>query len=168
MSRATKPYAEVKTMLGDSSTAWEKLTGHIRYYYMLDEVWDPGKPTNKNYNNLYFRRGGKTLIGLCLREGYFIAYLVLGKNERAKFDEQRAAFGEAMQKEYDRAEVYHDGKCIGFDVYDDGIIDDIIRLLPLKRKPNRKVLPDSLERCGCIDIGMAHEDITELIVPVSL
>ena len=48
-------------------------------------------------------------------------------------------------------------------VYDDSLIDDIVRFLPIKRKPNRKVLPDNMEKCGRLDIGLSHEEITRLI-----
>jgi len=164
MDRAIKPYGQVKAMLGNASSAWEKLVGHIRFHYIMDEVWDEGKPTHKHYNNLYFRRGGKTLITLCIREGYFIVSVVLGKDERAKFDEQRESFGKAVCREYDETKVYHDGKWLGFDVRDESLIDDIIRLLPIKRKPNRKILPESLEKCGCLDLGLSHEDITNYLI----
>jgi len=164
MDRAIKPYEQVKAMLGNASSAWEKLTGHIRYYYVMDELWEEGNPAHKHYNNLRFRRGGKTLITLCLREGYFIACVVLGKDEREKFDEQREAFGEVACRIYDETHIYHDGKWLGFDVRDESLIDDIIRLLPIKRKPNRKVLPENLEKCGCLDIGMSHEEITGCLV----
>jgi len=180
MSRATKPYEQVKAMLNEASPAWEKLTGHIRTNYVMDEVWDEGKPTHKHHSNLYFRRGGKTLVNLCIREGYFIVSIVLGKDERAKFDEQRESFGMAICKEYDETEIYHDGKWLGFEVRDDALIDDIIRLLYVKRKPNRKKPPQSVENSegvsehssesskdsenlknfGRLDIGLSHDDIT--------
>jgi len=164
MDRAIKPYEQVKAMLGGASSAWEKLVGHIRFYYVMDEIWEEGKATHKHYNNLYFRRGGKTLITLCIREGHFIASIVLGKEERAKFDAQRDSFGEEVRNEYDAAEIYHDGKWLGFDVRDDSLIDDIVLLLGVKRKPNRKILPESIKKCGCLDIGLSHEDITNCIM----
>ena len=163
MDRAIKPYAQVKAMLGDASSAWEKLVGHIRFYYAMDEVWQAGNPNHKNYNNLYIRRGGKTLMILGIREGYFIACVVLGKEEREKFDEQRETFGAAVCKVYDETDTYHDGKWLGFDVRDELPVDDIIRLLRLKRKPNRKVLPENLERCGCLDLGLPHGEITDCL-----
>ncbi|MCL2753378.1 MAG: DUF3788 domain-containing protein [Defluviitaleaceae bacterium] len=164
MDPKTKPYEQVKAMLSEASPAWEKLVGTIRFHYAMDEVWDEGKPTHKHHNNLYFRRGGKTLVTLCLREGYFIASIVLGKDERAKFDEQRETFDEAIRKEYDEAETYHDGKWLGFEIRNDLLVDGIFRLLHVKRKPNRKMLPENLEKCGRLDIGLSHEDITSLIM----
>ena len=46
----------------------------------------------------------------------------------------------------------------------ESLLDDIIRLLHIKRKPNRKVLPESIEKCGCLDLGLSHEDITERLI----
>jgi len=163
MDRLVKPYKEVRQELGSASCAWEKLTGQIRYLYVMDELWEPGNPSHKHYNNLRFRRGGKTLATLCIRDGYFIACVVLGKDEREKFEQQREAFGEAVTKCYDQAETYHDGKWLGFDMYDDALVDDLVRLLQIKRKPNRKVLPANIEICGSLDIGMSHEDVTKAI-----
>ena len=164
MSRPTKPYDEVKAMLGTSSAAFEKLVGHIRFLYEIDEIWAEGKPTHKYNNTLYFKRSGKSLITFGLREGFFIVSITLGKNERDKFDEQREHFSEALRKLYDETEILHDGMWLGFDVYEDSLHDDFIRLLQIKRKPNRKILPESTEKCGCLDIGMAHDEITKLIM----
>jgi hypothetical protein len=167
MDRATKPYEKVKAMLGSASFAWEKLVGHIRYYYEIDEVWAEGKPTHKHYNLLFFKRSGKGLITLCLREGFFLVSITFGSKEREKFEEHRKMFSAAIRDEYDAAETLHDGKWLGFEVHDDSLIDDIIRLIQIKRKPNRKVFPDSIEKCGCLDIGLSHEDITNHLVPKS-
>jgi len=164
MDRPTKSYDEVKAMLGASSDAWERLLGYVRFHYIMDESWQEGKPTHKNYNNLFIRRSGKSLIMFSLREGYFMTCVVLGKNEREKFEEQRGVFGEAIGKVYDDAETLHDGKWLAFDIYDDSLVDDIIRLLHIKRKPNRKILPENLENCGRLDLGLSHEDITNRII----
>ena len=164
MDRQIKSYKQVEAILGEASLAWEKLAGYIRFYYVMDELWDEGNPNHKHYNNLRFRRGGKTLITLCIREGYFLACVVLGKDERDKFDEQRETFGEAARRVYDEAHTYHDGKWIAFEVRDEAPVDDIIRLVHIKRKPNRKILPESLERCGSLDLGLSHEDITNYII----
>ena len=146
-------------MLGSASPAWEKLLGYIRYHYVMDEKWAEGKPTHKHYNNLFVRRGGKSFIWLSLRDGYFLATVTLGKDEQAKFEEQRNGFTEAVCLKFDEAEALHDGKWLGFEVRDESPVDDIISLLQIKRKPNRKVMPESIEKCGCLDIGLSHEEI---------
>ena len=54
----TKPYMEVKELLGSSISAFEKLAGHIRFYYEMDEIWWAGNPNHKHHSNLTFKRGG--------------------------------------------------------------------------------------------------------------
>jgi hypothetical protein len=164
MSRQIKPYSEVKTILGTASSAWEKLVGHIRFYYEIDEIWAEGKPTHKHYNILCFKRGGKSLITLCLREGFFIVSITLGQKERDKFDEQRDDFSEEMRKLYDETDILHDGMWLGLEVRDESINDDLFRLMKIKRKPNRKILPENMDKCGSLDIGMSQEDVTKNIM----
>jgi hypothetical protein len=163
LDRPVKPYEQVKAMLGSASSAWEKLMSYVRCHYVVDEKWAEGKPTHKHYNNLFVRRGGKSFIGLSLRDGYFQATITLGKEERERFDAERDTFSEAVRRQYDEAETLHDGKWLGFKVCDELPIDDIIRLLQIKSKPNRKVLPANIEMCGQLDIGMSREDISRLI-----
>ncbi len=163
MDRPIKPYEEVKAMLGGASSAWDKLMGYVRYHYAVDEKWAEGKPTHKHYNNLFVRCGGKSFIGLSLRDGYFQATITLGKVERERFEAERGAFSEEVRRQYDEAETLHDGKWLGFKVSDESPVDDIIRLLQIKSRPNRKVLPESIEKCGRLDIGMSREDISRLV-----
>lgn len=108
-------------------------------------------------------RGCKSFIILGLREGFFIACITLGKKERDKFDEQRDIFNKAMQKLYDETAILHDGMWLGFDIYDASFNEDLFRLMQIKRKPNRKILPESMEKCGVLAIGMSQEEITKLL-----
>lgn len=43
-----------------------------------------------------------------------------------------------VQKIYDAAKTYHDGKWIMFEPVDTSMFDDFMKLLSIKRKPNRK------------------------------
>ena len=165
MEKAIKPYKEVKEILGDASPTWEKLLGHIRYHYVMDEKWVEGKPTHKTYHSLFVRRSGKSLIMFGIRVGYFQTCIVLGKDEREKFEAQREKFGKVICQEYDRAETYHDGKWLVFEMSDDSLLNDIIALLHLKRKPNQKVFPENLEECSRLDLGMSHVEITSQLIP---
>jgi len=164
MDRPTKPYSEVKALLGDANLAWENLIGYIRFHYEMDEIWAEGKPTHKHFNNLFIKRSGKALLSLHLRDGLFLVSITLGGKERDKFEELRATFGKAVCSEYDSAETLHDGKWLGFEVRNDSLIDDIVRLVHIKRNPNRKVLPKDIEKCRRLDIGMSHDDITKYIM----
>lgn len=124
-------------ILEESKEAWEKIITGIRSNYIMDEQWYEGKRESPYRDELKFRRGGKTLITLYIREGFFRAVVILGKNERMKFEGKQTEFSDATRKIYDETNTLHDGKWLTFDVYDIGLIDDIIKLLHIKRKPNR-------------------------------
>ena len=64
--------------------------------------------------------------------------IILGKDERAKFEDLRDTFSNAVCRRYDEAKTYHDGKWIMFEPTDMTEFDDYMRLLAIKRKPNRK------------------------------
>ena len=52
----------------------------------------------------------------------------------------RELFSKEVQRLYDEATVYHDGKWIMFELRNTGLFSDIERLLEIKRLPNRKSL----------------------------
>ena len=64
--------------------------------------------------------------------------IIFGKDERVKFDEIRAALSDIVCKKYDEATVYHDGKWVMFEPTETTEFDDYLKLLAIKRKPNRK------------------------------
>ncbi|MBQ4574628.1 MAG: DUF3788 family protein [Clostridia bacterium] len=127
-----KSFEEISAMLTPESTdAWVKLVGHIRVYYKMDELWD-GK------DELKFRWAGKTFVTLYLREGYFTVLLIYGKTERASFEAEADTYPTILQELYENSHTYHDGKWMSLDVRDSSVVPDLIRMLTIKKKPNRK------------------------------
>ena len=55
---------ELEPLLKGSFTAFSKLLGHIRFFYMADEIWD-GK------SSLIFSAGGEQLAAIMLDDGIF-------------------------------------------------------------------------------------------------
>ena len=102
----------------------------------MDCLWNKGGKAWK-YEYKY-RRGGKTLCALYAREGCVGFMIILGKGERSKFEADRDNFSKEIQKIYDETQTYHDGKWLMFEPVDTTLFDDFIRLLRIKRKPNRK------------------------------
>lgn len=64
--------------------------------------------------------------------------IILGKDERAKFEADWESYAKKVQERYDGAQTYHDGKWIMFEPVDDSLFQDFMRLLRIKRKPNKK------------------------------
>ena len=114
---------------------WSSLCQLIEQKYNMEQLWNHGGKAWK-YEYKY-RRGGKTLCALYVREQTLGFMVILGKDERAKFELQREAFSYETLKTYDEATTFHDGKCIMFELKDASLFSDMERLLSIKRKPNR-------------------------------
>lgn len=128
---------ELKNLLGESLfEVWIKLCAAIDEKYDMDHLWDNGgKAWTYEYK---YRRGGKTLCTLYARENCVGFMIIFGKNEREKFEASRERYSEQIQTIYDTAKTYHDGKWVMFQPVDTILFDDFVRLLGIKRKPNKK------------------------------
>ena len=104
--------------------------------YEMERLWNKGgKAWTYEYK---YRRGGKTLCALYARENCIGFMIIFGKEERAKFEAGRSNYSESVQKIYDEAKTYHDGKWVMFEPVDTSMFEDFILLLGIKRKPNKK------------------------------
>lgn len=133
----TIPTEEEMTALVGKSLydVWDKLCALIDESYEMDRLWDKGgKAWNYEYK---YRRGGKTLCALYARENCVGFMIILGKDERLKFEADRGNYSSEVQELYDAARTYHDGKWIMFQPVDTSLFQDFMRLLRIKRKPNR-------------------------------
>lgn len=64
--------------------------------------------------------------------------VIMGKAEREKFEMHRQDFSADILKIYDEAETYHDGKWMMFYPKDSAMFEDYLKMLKIKRRPNRK------------------------------
>ena len=132
------PDAEEMTVLVGQSlyNVWNELCTLIEEKYEMECLWNKGgKAWTYEYK---YRRGGKTLCALYARENCVGFMIILGKDERARFEAERDNYSKEVQKIYDEAKTYHDGKWIMFELTDNSMFHDFIKLLGIKRKPNRK------------------------------
>ena len=132
------PDAEQMTSLVGESlyVIWNKLCALIDENYDMDCLWDKGgKAWTYEYK---YRRGGKTLCALYARENCVGFMIILGKDERLKFEKDKENYSKEVQRIYDETQTYHDGKWMMFEPIDTSLFDDFIRLLMIKRKPNKK------------------------------
>ena len=115
---------------------WDKLTDRIDSLYDVDRLW------NKGFGNwkveYKYRRGGKTLCAFYAKEN--VAYLLItyGKAEREKFEGLKASVSKQLQDIYEQTETLHDGKWLWIPLDDQINVEDIIVMLKIKRRPNRK------------------------------
>ena len=128
---------EMTALVGKSLYGiWNKLCALIEEKYDMERLWDKGGKAWK-YEYKY-RRGGKTLRALYARDNCVGFLVILGRDERLKFEADRENYSKEVQKVYDEAQTYHDGKWIMFEPADTSLFHDFIRLLQIKRKANRK------------------------------
>jgi len=113
---------------------WVYLVGQVRTQYIMDEIWNEPK-------ELKFRRSGKTLVSFYLEPDKISTLIIFGKAEREKFEENPSVFSEYIQNIYNSNKTYHDGKWMFIDVLDLKITKDIIKMINIKKKPNRKAIP---------------------------
>lgn len=128
---------EMTALVGQSLyDVWNRLCALIDENYDMERLWDKG---GKEWKYEYkYRRGGKTLCALYARENCVGFMVVLGKDERLKFETDKERYSKEVQKIYDNTHTYHDGKWIMFEPTDTTLFNDFIRLLSIKRKPNKK------------------------------
>ena len=137
MLDTTPSREEMTALVGESLYGvWNQLCALIDEKYDMDRLWGKGGKAWK-YEYKY-RRGGKTLCALYAREDRVGFMVILGKDERVKFEEDRESYSPKVQRIYDETKTYHDGKWMMFEPTDTSLFDDFIRLLRIKRKPNRK------------------------------
>ena len=124
-------------LLGQSLfEVWQALCLTIEEKYEMERVWNTG---GKKWVYEYkYRRGGKTLCCLYAKSNCVGFLIIFGREERAKFEAIRGSLSNAVCRQYDEAETYHDGKWIMFEPTDPAEFNDYMKLLAIKRKPNRK------------------------------
>ena len=105
----------------------------------MERLWGSGgKAWTYEYK---FRPGGKTLCALYARENCIGFMVILGKDERlkfVKFENDKEHYAPEVQNIYDETPTYHDGKWLMFEPADTSLFENFLRLLAIKRKPNRK------------------------------
>jgi len=147
----------------------EETMRFMRGKYVLDELWNAGKPESPYRDELKFRRAGKTVLTIYVREGRYDFVVIFGKAERVKFEVQRDAFPRKIQDIYDNAKTYHDGKWMLIPVADLETLEAVKGLILIKKKPNRKPFPkertiysDCGHRCDlCVHGSTISEEFRE-------
>lgn len=128
---------EIEQKIGTSAyQVWRELEAWLAETYDMERIW--GKGYKKWARELRYRKGGKTLCGFYVAEGFFGFMVIFGKAERAKADEQRDSFTPEALQLYDAATNYHDGKWVMLEMHDSSLLEDAKRMVLIKRKPNNK------------------------------
>lgn len=128
---------QLEALLGKTAMeAWDELVEFIESHYDFEPVWDDGG--KYGVWELKYRRSGRTLCALYAKEGTFTALVIFGKAEREKFELSSEKFTSDIVEIYANTRQYHDGKWLWINVFDMSLIEDIKRLIVIKKKPKKE------------------------------
>ena len=115
---------------------WQELCSAIEEKYEMEQIWNRG---GKSWTYEYkYRRGGKTLCCLYAKRNCIGFMVIFGKAERVKFENIRETLSEVVCRKYDETPIYRDVKWVMFEPTSTAEFEDYMKLLAIKRKPNRK------------------------------
>ncbi len=128
---------EIEYLIGmDKARTFYAIADEITKLYDMEQIWNNG---GKKWTYEYkFRKSGKTLCAFYFKENTLGFMIIFGKNERAKVEEIRNELSSSVLETYDNAEIFHDGKWVMFDITNCSILQDLKKLLLIKKKPNKK------------------------------
>jgi len=132
-SQAPSP-EEIQAVLGPVFAFWERLTQFIEVTYAISPELSFG---GKNYGwNLWYRKGGKSLVSLFPQRDHFIAQVVLGKEQVEKA--LTLLLGEKVGSLVRETRQLHDGKWLWIPVTCEADAADVEQLLLVKRRPVKR------------------------------
>lgn len=147
----------------------ESFARFMRGHYKLDEV--PGM--FYDVPCLKFRQGKKTIVSVNFREDALEFQIILGKGEREKFESLRHEYSDALWQYYQQQPTHYDGKWLFIRADNPEILEEIKKLILLKKRPNRKPLPKEnavISRCGhrcdlCVHSNAITEEFRSFLLP---
>ena len=120
----------------DTLQIWDEWTKAIDALYDVDRLWDKGFGDWEIESK--YRRGGKTLCTFYAKHDAAHLLIIYGQSEREKFEQMKAAISKTLQTVYEETAIYHDGKWLWIPLDNKIAIEDILEMLKIKRRPNRK------------------------------
>jgi hypothetical protein len=129
--------AEIAAWIGKGAFKyWKKVMQLIeeRYPGVFVPEWLFGG--KKHGWSLRYKKN-KSFCTLIPEKNRFALLIVFGAEERERVETIRKSLLPSTQKEYDRATTYHDGKWLRLAIDTDRVVEDILRLLAMKRKTKK-------------------------------
>ncbi len=93
--------------------------------------------SKKNGWTVFFRKGGKSLLYINLKDGGFIVTIVIGISLNSEV--KNAKLSTDAQEKFEKAKQFYDGKWLFFDIQNKRQIEDIKTLLRIKKNPIKRV-----------------------------
>ena len=122
---------QISKILGAKKPPWDRLLKFIASNYQIPPDLSYG---GKDYGwNLWYRKGGKTLVSLYPQAGHFVAQVVLGTAQAE--EAAKLKLGRNVRQALKSAPQLHDGKWLFLRVRTQADAKDVEALLQIKRRP---------------------------------
>jgi hypothetical protein len=138
LDKSVEPSQEdmLKTIGMPAASAWNDIHTYIRDNY--DHI-----PVKRHWGKkhgwaIQYRKSSKTLCTLVPETGAFTALLIFGKKEVEKIAQQAEQISPAVLEIIDNTTQLHDGKWVFIRLLDSIYVDDIKKLIGIKRRPRLK------------------------------
>ncbi|OGO78328.1 MAG: hypothetical protein A2Y23_04845 [Clostridiales bacterium GWB2_37_7] len=129
-------HEDIEKLIGSSAVAaWDELTEFVVANYEFEPVWDDGG--KHAIWEVKYRRSGKTLCVFYMKDDYFTVLIVLGKAEIEKFELSMGDFNSEAVELYESTHQYHDGKWLWISLKDHSLVEDVKKLIVIKKKPKK-------------------------------
>lgn len=127
---------EIATFIGGKAgKAWLELRNFVRDHYEIEPEKMFGGA--KHGWEIRYRRGGRTLCSITPEKGAVRVLIVLGREEAEKALGAKSEFGSKTYEIIEGARQLHDGRWLWLRPTELSDVEDIKRLLQIKRRPKK-------------------------------
>lgn len=112
---------------------WKQIAHYMRENYDFEPVREKGGLDA----TIRYRKSGKTLLTFYPKKNEVTVLIILGKNEVEKFESSRGEFSTEIVKLFTSTKQYHDGRWLHIKVPPFDNVEDIKKLLEIKKLPKK-------------------------------
>lgn len=129
----TITYEAIYEIVGNRCIYLKDLVEFIKVNYDTDGVF---KYSNKSGWTIFYKKSGKPLMYANIKEGGFTVTVVIGVSLADKV--YKSGVNQKTVRMFETAKQYFDGRWLSFEVQNQAQIEDIKKLLLLKKNPVKK------------------------------
>lgn len=118
---------------------WDEMNRFLRENYEVQPSYSYSGCSAQPGWNVKYQKGGRSLCTLYPMDGYFIALVVIGAIEQAETEFIMPLCDGYTQALFSNTAFSAGGQWLMVDVTDDAILEDVKRLIQIRRKLKKKV-----------------------------
>ena len=132
-SNVTPPtWEQVTEYIG--SPLWAEFNERIQSAYQIKPCMEYSRCSMQAGWNIKYKKGGKSLCTLYPMQGYFIALVVVGSHELTEAEFLMPQCSDYVQTVFKNTKTGNGQKWLMLDVQDREIMDDVFRLINLRKR----------------------------------